>query len=310
SNCLAFEAFRWATGGLAQEPLATALIQDLRTLDSTSERVLPHPSCPDHHGPHAPAEPPTPGLEADPDDGDSVNTSDLAAETSVAEHRGTIQEHLDLHLTQSPLKVSRVGFAGPDGSGTKIARADVHTTLRARLRTMRAAALEHVRANAAVRTGPEVETGVPVRLGADLISTAVGVTEAPTDTPFTQGRCLVAQEARAVPVAAVHPFSVFNSEGTFERTVGGEGAGSTIEHALNTALFSAGAFDALQKAASGRPVTRIDPSRPPVGSEVEFLTGVAATSGTPVELFRLAGPVPTVIARHGQGTDWTLGFGA
>src|SRR5699024_7467172 len=74
--------------------------------------------------------------------------------------------------------------------------------------------------------------------------------------------------------------------------------------------FSAGAFQALQEAASGRPVTRIDPAGPSVGSEVEFLTGVAVTSGTPVGLFRLAGPVPTVIARHGQGTDWTLGFGA
>ncbi len=309
-NCLAFEAFRWATGVLAQETLEAALIQDLRTLDSTSERVLPHPSCPDHHGADSPAEPPTTGIEAEPEDDDSVNKAYLAAETMVGEHLGIIQEHLDLDLTQSPLKVSRVGFTGPDGSGTKIARADVHTTLRARLRTMRAAALEHVRANATVRTEPEAETGGPARLGADRISTAVGVPGAPTDTPFTQGRCLVDQGARAVPVAAVHPFSVFNSEGIFERTVGGEGAGSTIEHALNTALFSAGAFDALQEAASGRPVTRIDPSGPPVGSELEFLTGVAATSGTPVELLRLAGPVPTVIARHGQGTDWTLGFGA
>lgn len=309
-NSLAFEAFRWATGVLEGETLEAALVQDLRTLDSASERVLPHPSCPDRHGADASVDLPWTGLDVEPEDDDSVSEAYLAAEAMVGARLGIIQDHLDLDLTQSPLKVSRVGFAGHDGNGSKIARADVHTTLRARLRTMRAAALGYVRSNATVHTGSDSVAGEPVRLDADRIGTAIGASGPLPDAPFTRGLCLVDHAVREVPVAAVHPFSAFNADGAFERTVGGEGVGSTAGYASTAALFSAGAFDALREAASGRPVTRIDPSRPPVGSELEFLTGVAATMGMEVRLLRPAGPVPTVIARHEEGTDWALGFGA
>lgn len=301
-NALAFEAFRWATGVLAGETLEAALVQDLRTLDSASERVLPHPSCPALHEAGPPAVAPPIGLDAEPEDDDSVSEAYQAAEALVGARLGVIQEYLDLDLTQSPLKVSRVGFVGQEGNGSRIARADVHTTLRARLRTMRAAALRYVRTNATV-------TGDPGRPDVGRIGTATGVPGSKAEGPLARGHCLIDGVVREVPVAAVHPFSVFNSEGLFERTVAGEGAGSTAAYAINAALFSAGAFDALREAASGRPVTRIDPSDPPVGSELEFLIGVAATMGTEVELLRLTGSVPTVVARRVDGADWTLGFG-
>lgn len=301
-NALAFEAFRWATGVLEGETLEAALVQDLRTLDSASERVLPHPSCPAPHEAGTPAVAPPLGLDAEPEDDDSVSEAYQAAEVLVGARLGVIQEYLDLDLTQSPLKVSRVGFVGQEGNGSRIARADVHTTLRARLRTMRAAALNYVRTNATV-------TGDPGRPDVGRISTATGVPGSKAEGPLARGHCLIDGVVREVPVAAVHPFSAFNSEGLFERTVAGEGAGSTAAYAINAALFSAGAFDALREAASGRPVTRIDPSDPPVGSELEFLIGVAATMGTEVELLRLTGSVPTVVARRVDGADWTLGFG-
>lgn len=301
-NALAFEAFRWATGVLAGETLEAALVQDLRTLDSASERVLPHPSCPAPHEVDPPADAPPIGLDAEPEDDDSVSEAYQAAEALVGARLGVIQEYLDLDLTQSPLKVSRVGFVGQEGNGSRVARADVHTTLRARLRTMRAAALRYVRTNATV-------TGDPGRPDVGRISTATGVPGSKAEGPLARGHCLIDGVVREVPVAAVHPFSAFNSEGLFERSVAGEGAGSTAAYAINAALFSAGAFDALREAASGRPVTRIDPSDPPVGSELEFLTGVAATMGTEVELLRLTGSVPTVVARRVGGADWTLGFG-
>lgn len=134
-NALAFEVFRWSTGVLDTETVGAALFQDIRTLDTSSEQVLPHPRCPrcpESAGSRGTSVPALADVVPGPSDDTSVETGYEAAENMVGPRAGLITEHLDLELSQSPLKVGRVALAGHGNRGHEIARADIHTTLRAR----------------------------------------------------------------------------------------------------------------------------------------------------------------------------------
>ena len=309
-NALAFEVFRWSTGVLDTETLGAALFQDIRTLDTSSELVLPHPRCPScregtgARGTHVP-------LLADvvpgPSDEVSVEVDHGLAELMVGPRTGLITQHLDLELPQSPLKVGRAALSGHGRRGHGIARADIHTTLRARLRTMRAAALRHVGENAVLVPVPGADAPVP--LEASRISTATGVSGTRGMEERAYGIGLVDRTVYEVPAAAVHPFSGLNAAGTFERTCAGEGAGSEPGHAVHEALLSAGAFDGLRAVLAGRPAERVVPGARPEGSELGFLMSVAETMDLATELLRLPGPVPAVLARDTGSTDWQIGYG-
>ena len=309
-NAFAFEVFRWSTGVLGAETAGAALFQDIRTLDALGEFVLSHPRCPRCHGGTNTADVPVPFLDEvapEPSDDTSVQRSYEQAELMVGPRAGLVTEHRDLDLPQSPLKVGRVALAGHGRSPYEVARADIHTTLRARLRTMRAAALQHVGENAVLLPVPGTETPVP--LGASRLSTATGASEAHSGEERAHGIGLVDRGVYEVPAAAVHPFSMFNAAGAFERTRMGEGAGSEPGHAVHEALLSAGAFDALRAVLAGCPAQRVDPGTPPEGSELGFLSSVAETMGLSTEILRLSGPVAAVLVRDTESRAWDIGYG-
>ncbi|GAB3709364.1 TOMM precursor leader peptide-binding protein [Nocardiopsis oceani] len=309
-NALAFEAFRWSTGVIEGETFGAALVQDLRTLDSVSERILPHPSCPcGHRGIAHPRAALTDlaGISPEPDVPEAVEEAYKATEAMVGEHFGIVQDFLDLDLAQSPLKMSRILLAGEDREGRRVARADLHTTLRARLRTIHAAALRHVEMGAAhtdpaavpapAQFGAHGDPQSPL-LGSGQLGAATGVHLGQPPGPVVTGIGLADGAAFRVPVAAVHPRTSANRDGLYERTHAGEGAGSTIGHAVHAGLFGAAALDALQHAAAGSPVIRLDPGTPEAGSELEFLTRVIRTLGIETVHFLLPGLVPTVLVRR------------
>lgn len=309
-NAFAFEVFRWSTGVLGAETAGAALFQDIRTLDTFGEFVLPHPSCPRCRGGSNTPGVPVPSLEEvapEPSDDTSVQRTYEQAELMVGARAGLITGHHDLDLPQSPLKVGRVALAGHGRGPHEVARADIHTTLRARLRTMRAAALHHVGENAALLPVPGTES--PVLLSASRISTATGASEMRSGGERAHGVGLVDRSVYEVPAAAVHPFSMFNASGAFERTCMGGGAGSEPGHAVHEALLSAGAFDALQAVLAGGSTRRVDTGVPPEGSELDFLLSVAETMGLSAEILRLPGPVAAVLAWNTESRAWDIGYG-
>lgn len=309
-NAFAFEVFRWSTGVLGAETAGAALFQDIRTLDTFGEFVLSHPRCPRCRGGSNTPGVSVPSLEEvgpERSDDTSVQRSYEHAELMVGARAGLVTEHRDLDLPQSPLKVGRVVLAGHGRGPHEVARADIHTTLRARLRTMRAAALYHVGENAALLPVPGTET--PVSLGVSRISTATGASEMRDGEERAHGVGLVDRSVYEVPAAAVHPFSMFNAAGAFERTRMGEGAGSEPGHAVHDALLSAGAFDALRAVLAGGCAQRVDTGTPPEGSELDFLLSVAETMELSAEILRLPGPVAAVLARNTESTVWEVGYG-
>lgn len=309
-NALAFEVFRWSTGVLDTETLGAALFQDIRTLDTSSEQILPHPRCPrcpESAGSRGTPVPALADVGPGPSDDASVEAAYGSAENMVGPRAGLITEHLDLELPQSPLKVGRAALAGHGSREHEIARADIHTTLRARLRTMLAAALHHVGENAVLLPVPG--TDEPVSLSTGRISTATGAPETFGGGERAHGIGLVDRTVYEVPAAAVHPLSGLNAAGAFERTRAGEGAGSEPGHAVHDALLSAGAFDGLRAVLAGRPAQRVIPGAHPDGSELGFLMSVSETMDLETELLRLPGPVPAVLARDTGSTYWEIGYG-
>lgn len=304
-NALAFEAFRWATGALEGETESAAVVQDLRTLDGSSERVLPHPACPRRHS--VMARMGADGLAAadlipEPQDDAAVDDAYRTAEPMIGARMGLVDGFLDMDLPQSPLKVSRVRISGHTETG--VARGDVHTTLRARLRTLRAAALLYVDAKAV----PSGGSGATV-VDAERIGTFTGIAQEAPPRFTVPGSVLYSGGSYEVPFAAAHPFSALNKDGVFEHSSAGGGVGSTLAQAAHAGLFSAVAYDALRRAAAGAPADRLSFGSPTADTDLGFLTRVLSTLGEHVEAFRLPGTAPVSLVRTAEGTRWAIGSG-
>ncbi|TGA92826.1 TOMM precursor leader peptide-binding protein, partial [Streptomyces palmae] len=143
-NAVAFEVFRLLTGQLREDDERHAVIQDLATLESRRERVLPHPGCPLDHGSVAVSDVmDTPSAPVD--DADAYGK----AAVLVSPGTGIMSGWTDDPIKQIPLKTGRVRLApaGELAAGAReISAFDTDTILVARTRAVRSAVRAYVAA--------------------------------------------------------------------------------------------------------------------------------------------------------------------
>lgn len=333
-NLLGYEAFRVLTGCMPAETDGAVVIQDLESLETSREKLLPHPGCPGCRDAQdatavtaaTAGDVTTAGVpgsaDEDPDAPESLRQETERALELVAAHVGIVSGFDDTGLEQSPLKVTRLRLGPADHPGSAprvIVAADLHYVPRARTRATHAAALAYVGQVAHVpAAAPTAVTppgnGLPAVPHEQLLTW--------TGRPAGEGRAgswVTAVSERSgrkhlVPAAAVFPFSRANADLLAEPTAAGNGAGATVADAVREGILSALAYAALRDAASGRtPVPVIQLTAPEHGSEIDFLLRTARNLQLTVELLDLAphGPAHLVLARVAD-TDaarvpWTVG---
>jgi bacteriocin biosynthesis cyclodehydratase domain-containing protein len=304
-NMLAFDLFRLRTGALPAELDGSVLIQDLDTLESSREHVLPHPACPACRGTEGTGS--TGGTARPAAEAGQLSTGELTDRRQKAlygRHTGIVCAFTDGSLAQSPLKVARLRI-GLGGAKREIAAFDLHTAAAARARALDAVAVTYADAVAftahAVRATDRVHNGNGSKLAlvtdaalltwAGLTGSDAGSGEPePAWLPATS---LGTGETRYVPAAAVYPSSGLNSRGRFERTGAGTGAGRTSAEAHRAGLLSAVSYLALRNAmAAAGTARRVTPAALGADAEIDFLLGAAETVGRPVTLLGLAAPGP------------------
>ncbi|MFD0599544.1 TOMM precursor leader peptide-binding protein [Catellatospora coxensis] len=109
-SAAAFDVFRLLTEALIGESAGAVLVQDVDTLESTRERLLPHPECGWCHGDGPPAAAgPAPEDLVERADGGPMSEEEIHERqlTLVRKHVGIVTAFTDHGLTQSPLKVAR-----------------------------------------------------------------------------------------------------------------------------------------------------------------------------------------------------------
>lgn len=318
-NMLAFDVFRLRTGALTAELDGSVVVQDLDTLESSRERILPHPACPACGGTSAQAPAETGELTAG-------ELTDHRQKALYGRHAGIISAFADGALAQSPLKVARlrIGLAG--GAGRAITAFDLQTAAAARARALDAVAVTYADAMAttsgAIRDADPGHNGNGSKLAqvADAaLLTWTGLTEAAPAAPASDVEpgwlpaiSLATGETRYVPAAAVYPWSGLNARGRFERTGAGVGAGRTSAEARQAGLLSAVCYLALRDAmAAAGTARRVQPAALGTDPEIEFLLSAAETAGRPATLLRLAGPGPVHVLMalaEGEGRPaWAVG---
>ncbi|MFJ9853447.1 TOMM precursor leader peptide-binding protein [Streptomyces sp. NPDC101150] len=318
-NMLGYEIFRLRTGALAAETDGAVVVQELDSLDVTTERVLPHPGCPfctrripgtasegvDEDVTEDVTEDVNEGLDegVDEDAGTDATTAVPAPVTAEDEARllgelkdrsvlvgrvaGVFTEFTDDALKQSPLKATllRLGL-GPRQRRT-VAAFDPHTVLGARLRALHQAAVLY--ADQVVPL-PEVTTDADLpRSAPDSLVTASG-THGP-DAPVTGwvvATSLLTKERALVPAGAVDTFGPHNDDRVWLPGAPGTGAGATLGRAAYRGLLSVLAHEAVDQALRGRrTVTRLALEEPYGIPELTFLTRCARNLGLPLELLDL-----------------------
>ncbi|WPR52738.1 hypothetical protein SJI45_18515 [Streptomyces sp. S399] len=150
-NLLAYEVFRVTSGVQPAETRGQVLIQDLQSLDVLAEPVPPHPRCrhcapsgaPVPASPGTPEVPRTPSVAGAEEAQEVVDTLNATASALVRPHTGVFTRFDDDDLTQTPLKVSRVELALPDGTVRAVTAADIHHLAGARTRALHRAAVLH-----------------------------------------------------------------------------------------------------------------------------------------------------------------------
>lgn len=150
-NLLAYEVFRLTSGVQPAETRGQVLIQDLSSLDVLAEPVPPHPRC--RHcapsgvpvtSPGTPEVPRTPSVAGAEEAQEVVDALNATASALVRPHTGVFTRFDDDDLTQTPLKVSRVELALPDGTVRAVTAADIHHLAGARTRALHRAAVLYV----------------------------------------------------------------------------------------------------------------------------------------------------------------------
>ncbi len=325
-NMLAFDVFRLRTGALTAELDGSVVVQDLDTLESSRERILPHPACPACAGTPAQAPAETGELTAG-------ELTDHRQKALYGRHAGIISAFADGSLAQSPLKVARlrIGLAG--GAGRDITAFDLQTAAAARARALDAVAVTYADAmattSAAVRGADPGHNGNASKLAlvADAaLLTWTGLTPAEpvpaeagpvvpagdVEPRWLPAISLASGETRYVPAAAVYPWSGLNARGRFERTGAGAGAGRTSAEARQAGLLSAVCYLALRDAmADTGTARRVQPAALGTDPEIEFLLSAAEPAGRPATLLRVAGPGPVHVLMalaEGEGRPaWAVG---
>ncbi|MFE6282172.1 TOMM precursor leader peptide-binding protein [Streptomyces sp. NPDC057877] len=317
-NLLGYEVFKTATGALPAETAGQLIIQDVESLDVTSEPLLPHPRCPwcaqdavpdpadadlaglDAHD--APLAPPT---VATARDADALVAELDRRSVLLRPHAGVFRRYDDEDITQTPLKLSVVEFGTGHGSPRRVAAADVHHVAGARLRALHRAAetyAEHVVPDAHGK-GARPEA----RLDPAALATWTGIGDTRADVGgWVTASSLLTKERVGVPGAAVRPFGPGNQDRLFEATSAGTRAGASLADAAARGLLSAVGHDALQRAIRQGGVPRV--ALPDDDPELTFLTWSAANLGVEAELLDLGererSGVAVVLARAGD--RWAL----
>jgi bacteriocin biosynthesis cyclodehydratase domain-containing protein len=318
-NAVAFEVFRLCSGQLQPDDERHAVIQDLTTLESRRERVLPHPGCPlrhDHLEPHGE------DTAAPADDSDRYG----AASVLVSPYVGVMSGWSDESVKQIPLKMGRVRL-GPAGALTdgarEIAAFDTDTILVARTRAVQAAVSCYVSrlgptgrpAQDSLAPGrPAPDGGAPV-LAADRLETYRGLAGQPR--PYT-GDLVTAVSLHdgsrwQVPAAAVYPLSEANAELCFEPGSAGAAADWTSEAVRERGLCSALAARGLSRALSGAALAaRLGQEWLAGDPDVAFALDSLRHFGAAARVYALPGAAPAAsvlaVVEDAEGTaDWSIG---
>ncbi|MFD5778494.1 TOMM precursor leader peptide-binding protein [Streptomyces sp. NPDC126933] len=330
-NLLGYEIFRITTGALPAETAGQLVIQDMKSLDVTSEPLLPHPRCPfcakadDSDVQAATVDLTTAGSDTLPmptvataREADAL-VEELNRKTVLVRPRaGVFTRFADEPLTQIPLKASIVEFGTGHTAQRRIAAFDVHHVAGARLRALNAAAkvyAEHVVPATEALTGDQlsaVRTGVRTLEPGALTTTGAGATGEQV-TAWTPATSLLTKEQILVPSAAVRTFGPHNAERLFEPSSAGTGAGATMTDAAADGLLSALAHDALNRVLRGGTASRIPLDALTDGAaadaELTFLIRSAAVLDVDLELLDLGesgrSGVHVLLARGAGG--WAIG---
>ncbi|MFE0202946.1 TOMM precursor leader peptide-binding protein [Streptomyces sp. NPDC058985] len=316
-NLLGYEVFKTATGALPAETAGQLIIQDMESLDVTSEPLLPHPRCP-WCADDAEADSPEIDLASLDTGALALPTVDTAREADalveelnrrsvlLRPHAGVFTGYDDEDITQTPLKLSVVELGLGHGHTRRIGAADVHHVAGARLRALHRAAETY-----AEHTVPHRRTGAPepsVRLAPAGFGTWTGIGDAQADVRgWVAATSLLTKERFLVPEGAVRPFGAGNRDRLFEATRAGMSAGASATDAAAQGMLSALAYDALQRAirGSGVPGVAVPADADP---ELTFLLSSAANLGVETELLDLGererSGVAVVLAR--SGARWAV----
>lgn len=310
-NAVAFEIFRLRTGQLQPDDERHAVIQDLTTLESRRERVLPHPGCPMRHQRVEPDE----AVRPPANDSDAYGR----AAALVSPEFGVLSGWIDDSIRQIPLKTGRVrlGPAGSTADGPReIVGFDIDTVLVARTRAVEAAVACYVG-----RLGP---VGLPdgaLPEDAEVVAaeqlTLFSGLPASDERPAGGGLPAVSLHDGSqwqVPAAAVHPLSPANSRLEFEPSPAGAAAGWTVEDVQERGLCSALAHRGLVRAIRGDEPALTLTEEWLAGDDVTaFALGSLRHIGRSTRVYALPGAAPSfavlavVEGADGGAIDWAAG---
>ncbi|HEX5567980.1 MAG TPA: TOMM precursor leader peptide-binding protein, partial [Streptomyces sp.] len=311
-NGVAFGVFRLRTGQLDADAEAYAVVQDLTTLESCRERVLPHPRCPmPHHdaasaGDHLAA----PALD---------NERYERAESLISPHLGMLSAWTDESIKQIPVKTGRVRLGASwsltDGP-REIAAFDIDVLLLARARAALSAVSTYVG-----RLGPRRRAGGVEPAASSLVSpdrltvhSGVGAPDSRRTRTWLPAVSLHDGSTWYVPDAAVYPLSSVNAGPEFEPTSSGAAADWTAEAAQEQGLCSALAYRALIGAVRGTaPIGRLEETLLAGDDEVRFALDSLRHIDRRARVFALPGAAPAfavlavVEGPDGTPVDWAVG---
>jgi bacteriocin biosynthesis cyclodehydratase domain-containing protein len=311
-NAVAFEVFRLRSGQSQPDDERHAVIQDMTTLESRRERVLPHPGCPMRHRHPEPY-----GESAAPPADDSRRYGSASA--LVSPYVGVMSGWTDEAVKQIPLKMGRVRL-GPAGALTdgarEIAAFDTDTILVARTRAVLAAVSCYVgRLGPTGRPAPDAPAaGAPV-LAADRLDVHRGMAGQPR--PYAGGLVTAVSlhdgSRWQVPAAAVYPLSEANAELCFEPGSAGAAADWTPEAVRERGLCSALAARGLSRALSGAaPAARLAEEWLAGDGDVAFALDSLRQLGAGARVYALPGAAPAAsvlaVVEDAEGAaDWAIG---
>ncbi|SCL19430.1 bacteriocin biosynthesis cyclodehydratase domain-containing protein [Micromonospora pallida] len=310
-NAAAFELFRVRTGALAPDTGTSVLLLDQSTLESSRERVLPHPACPVCRDVEVP--------EATEDAAADEDETYQRAGVLVSDHAGVFTRFVDDPLEQSPLKTARLRVPGRRGP-RELTTFDVHTVLGARLEAYRVAIREHVGryarpVGAVDGTAAELLAAGHRPVPWTQLDTAAGTLpyDADRHTTWVPARTLDGAVELLVPAALVLPLSGANADGYAERTPAGAAVGDTLDAVIDQGLADALAYRALTGALRGRDgLVAIAEEDLVADEDTALVIKAAHRFGWQVALYGLAGAAPAhavlAVTTPPDGGDrlWTL----
>lgn len=318
-NLLGYEVFRLLTGALPAETAGKLIIQDIDSLDVTSEVLLPHPCCPMCAGAAEAVVPDVrlPDVEASVTAPSELPTVATAREADtlidelnrrsvlVQEHTGVFTRFDDEAITQTPLKLSIVELGLGHGRRQRVAAVDVHHFAGARMRALHRAAevyAEHVTPH---RDATAPDSGV--HIAPERLSTYAGYGATADVRGWLLATSLLTNEQLLVPKESVRTKGSDGGERLFEATSAGTRAGASIGGAAAEGLLSALAYDALRRAVRGAGAARVHVNSL-TDPELTFLVRSAGNLGVECELLDLGeqarSGVAAVLAR--SGARWAL----